>query len=102
MEYEGTIAIHQSLGGTAERFGVVFAPYEPKVDGASFAVRRFNELRQVGAFLKSLGVCKDMISHALRQLFAGRSVEIPRVVLSEKAVQRHGLEGTAPLKRRVN
>ncbi len=102
MEYEGTLAIHQSLGGNGARFGVVFAPYVPKEEGTTSVVRRFNELQQVGAFLKTLGICKDMISDALRQLFAGRSVEIPSVVLSEKVVQKHGLDSLPPVKRRNN
>jgi hypothetical protein len=100
LEYEGTIRIFQSLGGGGARFGVVFSPYVQRVEGGTCGVRRFNVLQQVIAFLKILGVRKDLIATALHQLVAGRSAEIPSVVLSEKVVQRRGLDCTVTEKRR--
>jgi hypothetical protein len=101
MVYEGTIGIHQSLGGSGARFGVVFAPYDSKDEGPSWVVRQFSVLQQVGAFLKALGIRKDLIANALRELVAGRSAVIPGVVLTEKVVQRRGLDSTSSSKRRV-
>jgi hypothetical protein len=102
MVYEGIIGIHQSLGGNGARFGVVFAPYTPKAESGACGVRRFDELRQVRAFLKALGIRKEQIVKALRQLLAGRSVQIPSVALSEEVVHRQGLDSTNLVNRRVS
>ena len=102
MEQEGTIGIHQSLGGDGARFGVVFSPYVTPEGSGQPAVRRFSDLQQVVAFLKLLGICKDWIGTAFQQLAAGRSARIPNVVLSEKKIQRQGLETTVSLNRRIN
>ena len=101
MIYEGTIGIHQSLGGSGARFGVVFAPYTPKDETQSWVVRHFSLLQQVGAFLKALGIRKELIANALRELVAGRSAVIPGVVLSEKVVHRRGLDSSVSAKRRI-
>ena len=101
MVYEGTLRINQSLGGSGERFGVIFSPYAPKIEGATWGVRRFSVLQQVIVFLKALRIRKDLITTALHQLSAGRSVEIPSVVLSEEVVQKQGLDCTVTVRRRT-
>ncbi len=101
MQLEGTIGIHQSLGGNGARFGVTFVPYAREEGGAG-GIRRFDALQQVGAFLKALGIRKDLIAAAIHQLAAGLSAVIPSVVLSEEVIQRRGLDSTATLTRRMS
>jgi hypothetical protein len=101
MQLEGTIGIHQSLGGNGARFGVTFAPYA-REEGGTCGIRRFDALQQVGAFLKALGIRKDLIAAAIHQLAAGLSAVIPSVVLSEEVIQRRGLDSTATLTRRMS
>ncbi len=100
MQLEGTIGIHQSLGGSRARFGVTFAPYA-REQGGPGSIRWFDALQQVGAFLKSLGIRKDLIAAAIHQLAAGLSAVIPSVVLSEEVIERRGLDSTAALTRKA-
>lgn len=100
MQLEGTIGIHQSLGGNRARFGVTFAPYARDEQGAS-GVRWFDALQQVGAFLKSLRIRNDLIAAAIHQLAAGLSAVIPGVVLSQEVIHRRGLDGNAALAKKA-
>ncbi len=102
MQLEGTIGIHQSLVGSGARFGVTFAPYAPREEGGACGIRWFDALHKVGAFLKSLGIRKELIAAAVHQLAAGLSAVIPSVVLSEEVIQRRGLDVTVTLKRRIS
>lgn len=94
MTIEGTIRIHRSIAGTGAAFRVSFVPYDSDNDSTS-GIRAFNEVQQVRAFLKSLGMNQHLIGDALRQLAAGRSASIPSVSLPEEAVKNAGLETRA-------
>jgi hypothetical protein len=91
MSIEGTIRIHRSIAGPGAAFRVSFVPYDSDNDSTA-AIRAFNEVQQVRAFLKSLGMNQHLIADALRQLAAGRSASIPSVSLSEDAIKNAGLE----------
>jgi len=99
MANEGTIRIHRSIGGTAAAFRVSFVPYDSD-EGGHAAVRAFQEVQHVRAFLKTLGVNAALIADVLRQLAAGRSASVPNVSLSEDVVKHAGLTTTASLARR--
>jgi hypothetical protein len=100
MQIVGIIGIHQSLGGGRPRFGVTFTPYA-QGEGGPVSIRWFSSLQQVGAFLKSLGIRKDLIAAATHQLAAGRSAVIPGIVLSEAVIERRGLTGNAVLTKKA-
>jgi len=99
MANEGTIRIHRSIGGTGAAFRVSFVPYDGEEEGAAGGERSFNELQQVRAFLKMLGLGAEFIKDALRQLTAGRSASLPNVSLTDKAVKSAGFVNLANLAR---
>ncbi|HXY26542.1 MAG TPA: hypothetical protein VEI73_17965 [Candidatus Acidoferrum sp.] len=99
MANEGTIRIHRSIGGTGAAFRVSFVPYDTEGEEAAGGERSFNELQQVRAFLKMLGLGAEFIKDALRQLTAGRSASLPNVSLSDKAVKSAGFVNLANLAR---
>src|SRR2546430_4545760 len=91
MANEGTIRIHRSIGGTGAAFRVTFVPYGGEGEEAAVAGERsFDELQQVRAFLKMLGLGAEFIKDAVRQLTAGRSASVPNVSLTDKAVKSAG------------
>jgi hypothetical protein len=99
MANEGTIRIHRSIAGTGAAFRVAFTPYADSDENAVGGERSFNELQQVRAFLKMLGLGAEYIKDALRQLTAGRSASVPNVTLSDKAVKSAGFENLVNLAR---
>jgi hypothetical protein len=100
MSIEGTIRIHRLIGGLGPAFRVQFVPYSSDGEGTA-GVRPFNEVQQVRAFLKSLGVGAEQIKDALRQLAAGRSAYLSNVSLAEDVVKSSGLETTVSKVKRV-
>ena len=98
MANEGTIRIHRSIAGTGAAFRVTFVPYD-EAEEAARGERSFQELQQVRAFLKMLGLGAEFIKDALRQLTAGRSASLPNVTLSDKAVKSAGFVNLVNLAR---
>ena len=98
MANEGTIRIHRSIAGTGAAFRVTFVPYGAEGEEAA-GERSFQELQQVRAFLKMLGLGAEFIKDALRQLTAGRSASLPNVTLSDKAVKSAGFVNLVNLAR---
>jgi hypothetical protein len=90
MASEGTIQIHRSIGGTGAAFRVAFVPYDDSDEANPAGQRSFQQLQEVRAFLKLLGVGTEFIKDALRQLTAGRSAWVPNVSLSDKAIRSAG------------
>jgi hypothetical protein len=90
MASDGTIQIHRSIGGTGAAFRVAFVPYDESDEALPAGQRSFQQLQEVRAFLKLLGVGAEFIKDALRQLTAGRSAWVPNVSLSDKAIRSAG------------
>jgi hypothetical protein len=90
MAAEGTIRIHRSIVGPGAAFRVTFVPYVEGEEAPAAGERSFQELQQVRAFLKLLGLGADYVKDALRQLTAGRSAFLTNVSLSDKALKSAG------------
>ena len=72
MASEGTIQIHRSIGGTGAAFRVAFVPYDESDEALPAGQRSFQQLQEVRAFLKLLGVGAEFIKDCL--LYTSRCV----------------------------
>src|ERR1700683_354687 len=99
MKYQGTIGVHAKV---SEETPVCDVFFSRNMNKNACNSRRFRELQELGDFLESLAVKRELVTRTLDEVRKGHSASIENIVLSDEVIFDEGLDSTITLNRRIN